>query len=324
VIIVRLLFALTLFLSSSLFADTIVDTYRTKGIGPIERMLDERLSQPEYWLEVLKSHDSVYGYFDHETDLLLCSKSDKILKLYSANSHFQLKQEAPIIMGKLPGDKQTEGDLRTPIGVYHILSKKINPGPEYGPLAFVTDYPNRYDMILGKDGHGIWLHGYPLGRDDKKATKGCIAMHNDALEQLDKQLDFRRALLIISEHPIQKISKETMSRLLAFIYDWRYSWKYNDYNAYLRHYAPSLVFQGNKNFQEFKAYKKAVFEKNRGRKKILRFFDLKVVPYPNAQNKKLWYASMREFYQSGGYRYDGPKELLIEELTDGRFQIIVE
>ncbi|NPA29638.1 MAG: L,D-transpeptidase family protein [Epsilonproteobacteria bacterium] len=305
-------------------ADSIVETYRTKGIAPIEKMLDRRLADPAYWQEVLKKHDTVYGYFDHETDLLLCSKSDKILKLYSANSHFHLKQKSPVIIGKLPGDKQREGDLRTPIGVYRILSRKTDPGPEYGPVAFVTNYPNRYDRILGKEGHGIWLHGFPLDCDDKDATKGCIAIRNDALKELDKQLDFHRALLIISEQPIPKISKKTMSRLLAFIYDWRYAWKYNDYDAYIDHYAPSLTFQDNKNFKAFKAYKKAVFAANRGRKKLLRFSDLKIVPYPNAQDKNLWFVSMREEYKSGNYRYNGPKELLVEELPSGRFQIVVE
>ena len=31
-----------------------------------------------------------------------------------------------------------------------------------GQLAFVLSYPNTYDKVQGKNGHGIWIHGSPL------------------------------------------------------------------------------------------------------------------------------------------------------------------
>jgi murein L,D-transpeptidase YafK len=308
----------------ALAQEPIVETYRLQGIGPIEKMLDKELADTEHWYEVFKNHDIVYGFFDRETDLLLCSKRDKELQLYHANSHFELVQKAPIVIGRLPGDKQKEGDLRTPIGVYRIVARKEHPGPEYGPVAFVTNYPNRYDRILGKDGHGIWLHGFPEGCDDKNATKGCIALDNSSLLQLDRQLNYKKALLIISENPLKKVSKNELARLLAFIYGWRYAWKYNDFSAYLDHYAKTLVFKSRYDYRYFKSYKRSVFKANAGRKKVLRFSNLQVVPYPNAAGKRLWYVSFWEDYQSGAYQYHGRKVVWVQHMPDGQFKIVVE
>jgi len=323
--IIPLSFLIVWISSLSLFSDEDLATvYRKEGMSPIEKLLDRRLSTTTYWKTELKSHDSIFGYFDNPTDLLICDKSTKKLKLYRVNGHFRLLQKSSIVVGKLPGDKEREGDMRTPIGVYHIVEKIQNPDPIYGPLAFVTDYPNRFDRIRGKNGHGIWLHGFPKNCKDKNATKGCIAVHNDSLVALDKKMDWHKALLIISDKPLKQIDSNRLSRLLAFIFQWRYDWKYNDFHRYISHYSRAMVFKTDKDYNYFVNYKRRVFKRNEKLKKQIRIEDLKVVPQPNSTGKKLWYVSFHEIYKSPTYRYEGPKELIIEEVHPDRFQIVVE
>jgi L,D-transpeptidase YnhG len=66
-----------------------------------------------------------------------------------------------ISVGKSGLEKQVEGDLRTPMGVYFITS---NLDPKslkdfYGSGALPINYPNVLDSKRGKTGRGIWLHG---------------------------------------------------------------------------------------------------------------------------------------------------------------------
>ncbi len=85
-----------------------------------------------------------------------------------------------VSQGKLGADKLREGDRKTPIGVYHVTSslprKKL--GDFYGSGAYPINYPNEWDRRMGRDGHGIWLHGTPsdtFSRPPSSATasNGC-------------------------------------------------------------------------------------------------------------------------------------------------------
>ena len=70
------------------------------------------------------------------------------------------------------------GDLKTPEGVYFIVTK-LSSGldfAEYGGLAYTLNYPNPVDRLRGKSGHGIWIHS--KGRQIvPMETKGCIALN---------------------------------------------------------------------------------------------------------------------------------------------------
>jgi len=84
----------------TLEAADIVEIYRLHGMNGLEKRLDRELASAAYWEKVLQRHDIRYGYFDKETDLLVCDKSKKRLQLYAANGHFYLKQSSNIIIGK--------------------------------------------------------------------------------------------------------------------------------------------------------------------------------------------------------------------------------
>ena len=133
----------------SLNANDILDSYRVHGIAKLEKQMDMQLSQKKYWSEFLEDKDTTFGYIESYDHVLTCNKEKSTLNLYSINeNNFKFKKEYSAFTGKLKGDKKREGDLKTPIGIYTIikkLSKETKLNEFYGPLAFVTSYPNIYD-----------------------------------------------------------------------------------------------------------------------------------------------------------------------------------
>jgi len=88
-------------------------------------------------------------------------------------------------LGSASGDKQVRGDNKTPEGLYRIVAVKQKPElpGRYGPMAFVLDYPNKVDRIMGKTGDGIWIHGSGLGEKTAK-TEGCIEINDKNILKL--------------------------------------------------------------------------------------------------------------------------------------------
>lgn len=98
-----------------------------------------------------------------------------------------------ISIGKAGTDKQSIGDLKTPLGVYRIL--EAIPGNKltdfYGKGALTLNYPNTWDQQQGKTGYGIWLHGVPSANYSRapQASNGCIALSNPDMETLLSKIE---------------------------------------------------------------------------------------------------------------------------------------
>lgn len=88
--------------------------------------------------------------------------------------------------------KQFEGDLRTPLGVYHVTEFKPDDElPElYGDGAFPVDYPNSWDRYYGRTGYGIWVHGVPRDTYNRapRASEGCVVVANSDLNALHEYI----------------------------------------------------------------------------------------------------------------------------------------
>ena len=106
-----------------------------------------------------------------------------------------------ISLGRYGVDKEREGDQKTPIGVYTITSEKEKVPDFYGPRAFPLSYPNDWDRMHGRRGHGIWLHGTPSETYSRPpwATDGCVVLTNDDLARLSKYVDVSRTPVVIGQ-----------------------------------------------------------------------------------------------------------------------------
>lgn len=99
-------------------------------------------------------------------------------------------------------DKAVEGDKRTPLGVYYITSNlnADNLPDLYGVGALPINYPNPLDLLRGKTGSGIWLHGTPREQFVRapQASDGCMVLSNPDLERLLSTVQIRTTPVIIA------------------------------------------------------------------------------------------------------------------------------
>lgn len=285
--------------------------------------MEKEMSLPSYWSNSLFNKDLRFGYFERAFSLLTVSKEKGSLELYTpdAQKRFFLKKRYSAFTGKNSGDKKREGDLKTPIGIYTFTEKKKTVDPFYGPMAFVTSYPNLYDRIRGKSGDGIWIHGVPFSGSRDPFTRGCIAINNDDLLQLDKTINPSNTLLIIDSSLKQWVSPNAYSTILAGLYQWKSAWGNNDLETYLSFYDSSFKRADGMNLNQFKIYKERIFSKDES--KTITFDEINIIPYPG-EIRNLFWVTFNQLYLSDTHRFSGDKALLIRLNKDQSISILTE
>jgi murein L,D-transpeptidase YafK len=186
-----------------------------------------------------------------------------------------------IAIGKADGDKEFEGDNRTPEGIYfaqsHIDGSKL---PEkYGKLAIPLDFPNPLDTIAGKTGHGIWLHGVDReGRvDESKVTEGCVAFYNTDIGRLSGWLKSHQGVIVISRDATAVNREADLSEVRQRTTAWLDAWAKRDVASYGTFYAPDFRFN-QYDLKGYTDYKAKVF----GSYKVMdvKFDSLRVITHP--------------------------------------------
>jgi len=246
----------------NLYAENLVDVYRYNGINQVQNILEQKLQSKNYWLNDLKNKNLKFGYYENNSFILLCNKTLKRLKVYEYTDGKikKLFEFSKLIVGKL-GQKSKAGDLITPIGVYSLKYKIIPKNKFYGPLAFVTSYPNLYDKLNNRKGYGIWIHGRPLDGERPDLSKGCIVLSNNDLIKLADTINYQHTILQIYQSPIFA-TKEDIASILSLIYKWRYAWEKSDLKKYISFYDKDFKRANGDNLKKFIQYKKTVTSKN--------------------------------------------------------------
>lgn len=309
--------------------EEIVKQYRQSGLQQVENSIQMLLTQKQYWLVALKNQDISYGYYENSHFLFIANKGIPNLTLYKIdNGQFTQIGIANALVGSGKGDKKVSGDLTTPIGVYNLLNKLTKLDQYYGPMAFVTSYPNAYDKSLKKTGYGIWIHGMPLnGNRDELNTKGCIAIENDIITKYDKQIKYSNTLLITYENNFIPATKDEIASILAGLFSWKEAWQKGDFQTYISYYNPEFKKSNGVKYEKYKAYKERIFAKKEIKQINLSKID--ITPYPNAENKRLFKVSFDQSYAAFNgekltYRSNDRKELYILLDTQNNFSILLE
>ena len=149
-----------------------------------------------------------------------------------------------ISSGKLGAQKVREGDMKTPIGVYHVTASLPQQKlPDlYGSGAFPINYPNDWDRRQGRGGHGIWLHGTPSDTFSRppRASDGCVVLSNNDLDTVGKFVQVGLTPVIISEG-VEWVSTRDWSQerdeFLGQLEQWRSDWESLDTERYLQNYS---------------------------------------------------------------------------------------
>lgn len=306
----------------------IIQTYRTQGIKATQILLESFLINKDFWLNVLKDRDVGYGYYEDAEFLFVADKSIPNLILYEIQEGRLIKiNQTDALVGSGKGEKNLEGDLTTPTGVYDITSKLTGLSQYYGPLAFTTNYPNAYDRAQKKTGSGIWIHGFPLDGNRKELnTKGCIAIENSVISQYDQLINKKKTILITYETMFTPSTEEELAIILSNLYRWKEAWIKNDLETYLSFYGKDFTKTDGMKFNAFKDYKKRVFDKKE--QKTILFRGINISPYPNQDGKKFFKVSFTQDYSAYkndklNYSSKGVKELYVE-LNDGKIEILTE
>ncbi|EME4783266.1 murein L,D-transpeptidase, partial [Campylobacter coli] len=288
--------------------------------------IEKELTNKDFWLDEIGDRNISLGYYDDDVAIVLTNKTDKILRVYSY-SDGKIKQdfEQKAIITGLMGDKQVEGDLKTPVGFYE-LGRKFNPGdPYYGPFAFATTYPNLLDKVQGKTGGGIWIHGYPLDgtRLDEFKTRGCIALFNENLEEFAKVVQDKKVFAMTEEKEKVRAKKEDIAALLADLFAWKLAWTDSDINTYLNFYDEKQFKRFDKmKFEQFASMKKSIFSRKEDKK--IKFSDINISPYPNVENETMYRISFYEDYYTKNYQFKGDKILYVKIDSKGKMKILAE
>ncbi len=316
---------LLLLLSSVLFGGEVFDLYRSGGMAAIQKEIDAGFGTTDFWKAQLVKKDLQFGYFETTKSLLICEKEKSLLALYQkeekkGKEQFVKSKSIPAFTGKFQGDKVNEGDKKTPIGIYSLTEKLSTVDPFYGPMAFVTSYPNLYDRIRNKKGDGIWIHGVPISGERDSFTKGCIAIDNDELTNLDQKINPNNTLLLI-DSKLKENQKIPYDEILAKLYQWRHAWKYNDFNTYLSFYDTTFVRYDGMEYFDFKTYKQRIFDRKESKEIV--FFNLNIIPYPGDRSN-LFMVTFDETYTSDKHNFTGQKTLMLLLNTDHSISILSE
>ena len=161
----------------------------------------------------------------------------------------------------------------------------------------------------------------PFNMDREKFTKGCIALNNNELENLEKNLDYNKTILLIAGKEFKKPTKEEMALILSSIYKWKDAWKNSNIDEYLSFYSNDFKRADKTGFNLFSEQKRSIFAKNE--QKSIRFSNVDISPYPNSLEKNMFKVSMDEEYLSPNVKFNGKKELFLE-IANNQVKILSE
>lgn len=219
------------------------DDFRQEALARLKRYQEAAPTNlvPKYLLQLLPEQNYA----------IVVDASRARLYLYqNVNGEPRYVADYYITLGKNGVGKNKEGDKLSPMGVYFVTSalSKDKLTDFYGPIAFPLSYPNEWDRRLGRDGHGIWLHGTPSDTYSRppRASDGCVVLTNPDILTISKSIQAGTTPVVISDsvewvNPME-LHKER-DDLYTQVDAWRKAWESRDTDQYLRYYAND--FQGD-------------------------------------------------------------------------------
>lgn len=180
----------------------------------------------------------------HQKYALVVDTSRSTLFVYeNINGEPRYVTDFYITIGKLGTEKVTEGDQRTPIGVYYVKAElpRKQLADMYGDGAYPLSYPNEWDRKNNRTGSGIWLHGTPSDTYSRppRASNGCVVLSNEDLNKLAPYLQVGITPVIITNQMDWSKDQDISDRsaLLQEVAQWQKDWSNLDTKAYLTHYS---------------------------------------------------------------------------------------
>jgi murein L,D-transpeptidase YafK len=196
--------------------------------------------------------------------LVVDSRRSRLYLFENAGGKPQLVADYYVTLGKNGMEKTREGDQKTPIGVYFVTANlpREKLTDFYGAGAYPISYPNEWDRRMGRNGHGIWLHGVPAALYSRppRSSDGCIVLANPDLESVGRYVQVGLTPVIIADEiewsDAAAVEAQRKS-LAAAIEHWRTDWESRDTARYLAHYSARFS-SGTQNATAWATHKRKV------------------------------------------------------------------
>lgn len=297
------------------------------GLSAAEEQRDDVVPKPigahqNLVPEVIVRLADSQGYYSHYA--FLVDKSARTMEVWSQNGDGSYLQVAvyPADIGRMDGDKKHQGDFKTPEGIYFLLSRLEGTEldfNQYGKRAFVSDYPNYFDRILGKTGSGIWLHAVPDTVSLSRGSRGCVVVRNSVISEVSSYIALGRTPMIIANSIKYLNADEHTKRsqeINILLEQWRESWANKKIDDYMKFYGEN--FEAMKmNRAQWREYKRGLAEQYQ----FLRVTHVTPVVYLHGENIIV---RMLQQYQSDKYSDFGEKILYLSRGGSGEYKIIGE
>ena len=253
------------------------------------------------------------------TRFVAIDKNSQMFFLFERKSPLRVVEKLPCTTGLLIGDKLKEGDLRTPEGVYFITSR-LDGGldwEQYGDLAFPLNFPNPVDIIKGKTGHGIWIHGRG-NTITPYETKGCVALNTPDIRNLDNQLQLGLPVVIGNRIELEK-SPETLAReadeVVAATHAWAKAWESRSEAFFEFHDPQKFAISQGQPFSAFRNQKEGLFRKLPWI--LVAVEDVRAVAGPD-----YWVTYFIQFYRSPSLISQGVKRLYWQKNDKDKWTVV--
>ncbi len=226
---------------------------------------------------------------EQQSHLIVVDTDKSRLYLYKNNGgNLTYVADYYVTVGKNGVGKQTEGDKRTPIGVYFAKPKLTQPLADmYGNGAYPLNYPNEWDIQHNRSGSGIWLHGTPSSTYSRapNASDGCVVLTNQDLSTIAPILQTGKTPVIIANN-LKWIDADSATTdkdtLQAAINSWLSDWKSQNTPKYLTHYSQAFSSDGI-NFKQWSDHK---FTVQASKPKVdIALSNISMFAYPDADKK---------------------------------------
>jgi len=258
--------------------------------------------------------------------IIVDASASRLFLFENENGSPRIKSDFYVTIGKNGTEKYTEGDQKTPIGVYFVTG--FIPSEDlpdlYGDGAYPIDYPNAWDQRHGRTGYGIWLHGTPSNTYSRapKDSNGCVIVSNTDLNTLSEFIDEGKTPVIITNsiNWLNKQEWELRNNKYNFLIEkWRQDWQSRDVDLYLQHYSKEYVGLG-KDYNSWVEYKRRVIPMKKFIK--VNLTNKSVFLYP--ENPNLMVVTFLQDYASDTFNRKFIKRQYWRMENDGKWRIIYE
>lgn len=199
------------------------------------------------------------------TAVLVDKKSNKLHVCDYDNGEYKILKTYKATLGQVKGDKEDEGDLKTPEGIYTFMSRSTPPRlqPKFGVMGFYLNFPNAYDSIAGRTGSNIMLHATNEPDRLSKAydSLGCVVVRNEEIKEIEPKITLGLTpILIFDELNDSYMKPGADTALRDFFSSWIKAWEAREIEGYITHYHSDFSAQG-KDRNQWKSFKRSLIGK---------------------------------------------------------------